>query len=66
MRTIRITLSKDGTTRLEVLGDSGEHCLEFTRELEQRLGTIVGERQYKSEFKDPEHNPEPERWEDER
>lgn len=50
MRTIRITMNKDGETRLEVLGDNGEHCLEFTAELEKRLGTIVGERHYKAEF----------------
>jgi hypothetical protein len=54
MRTIRITMSKDGTTRLEVLGDQGEHCLAFTAELERRLGTIIGERQYKAEFKEQE------------
>ena len=63
MRTIRITLAKDGTTRLEVLNDNGEHCLDFTAELERRLGTIDGQRQYKPEFHEQE--PETER-EDER
>jgi hypothetical protein len=60
MRTIRITLARDGSTRLEVLGDSGEHCLDFTAELERRLGAVVGERQYKPEFHEPEPEPEPE------
>ena len=62
MRSIRITMSKDGQTKLEVVGDSGEHCLEFTRELERRLGAQQGERQYKPEFQEQEAEQE---WEGE-
>lgn len=60
MRKIRITMNKDGQTRLEVLGDSGEHCLEFTRELERRLGSVEGERGYKEEFREQESEQEQE------
>ena len=38
MKKIKITLFKDGTEKLEVLGASGDDCLKFTKELEERLG----------------------------
>ena len=50
MKKIKITLHKDGTQKLEVLGAVGDECLEFTRELEECLGTPVGERELKPEY----------------
>ncbi len=49
MKKIKVTLHKDGTQHIEALGATGEECIEFTRELEQRLGTPVGERTLKPE-----------------
>lgn len=49
MKKIKITLHKDGTQKLEVLGASGSECVEFTRELENRLGKPLGARQLKPE-----------------
>ena len=49
MKKIRITLFKDGTQRLEVLGASGDECLSFSRDLEERLGLPAGERTLKPE-----------------
>ncbi len=56
MKKIKITLHKDGTQKVEVLGAAGPECVEFTRELEGRLGAPVGERELKSEY----HETEPE------
>jgi hypothetical protein len=50
MKKIRITLHKDGTQKVEVLGAVGAECLEFTKELEKRLGAALGERVLKPEF----------------
>ena len=50
MKKVKITLTKDGTSHIEVLGASGEECIEFTKELEHRLGTAVGDRELKSEY----------------
>ncbi|MFB3788412.1 MAG: DUF2997 domain-containing protein [bacterium] len=50
MKKIKITLHKDGTQKIEVLGGTGETCMEFTRELEQRLGKPIGERILKPEY----------------
>jgi hypothetical protein len=50
MRKIRITIHKDGTQKVEVLGAVGESCLEFSRELEKRLGAQVGDRELKPEY----------------
>jgi len=50
MKKIRITLHKDGTQRVEVLGAQGADCVEFTRQLEQRLGKPIGERTIKPEY----------------
>ena len=57
MRKIRIVLKKDGTQDIEVLGARGADCVEFTRELEERLGGIEGERKLKPEYRE---NPESE------
>jgi hypothetical protein len=54
MKKIKITLHKDGTQKVEVLGATGEGCLEFTRELEKRLGNQEGERVLKPEFEQTE------------
>lgn len=50
MKKIRVTLHKDGTQKLEVLGAVGSECVELTRELENRLGRPVGERVLKPEY----------------
>lgn len=50
MKKIKITLHKDGTQKIEVLGARGEECLEFTRPLEERLGVKGGERVLKDEY----------------
>lgn len=50
MKKIKITLHKDGTQKVEVLGAQGAECVEFTRQLEQRLGKPIGERTLKPEY----------------
>ena len=54
MKKIKITLHRDGTQKIEVLGAVGPECVEFTRELEQRLGTPVGARELKPEYPETE------------
>ena len=49
MKKIKITLHKDGTQEVEVLGAKGQECVVFTQELEKRLGA-VSERQFKDEY----------------
>jgi Protein of unknown function (DUF2997) len=49
MKRIKITIAKDGTQRVEVLGAQGTECIKFTEKLEQRLGVPVGERTLKPE-----------------
>ncbi len=60
MKKIRITLHRDGTQKVEVLGAVGEECLAFTAELEKRLGTPIGERVLKPEFHETETEQEQE------
>ena len=50
MKKIKITLHKDGTQKIEVIGAVGAECVEFTRQLERRLGTPLGERELKPEY----------------
>lgn len=50
MKKMKITLHKDGTQKIEVLGAVGPECVQFTRELEARLGKPLGERQLKPEY----------------
>lgn len=50
MKKMRIVLKKDGTQEIEVLDAQGSECVEFTDELEKRLGKPDGERQLKPEF----------------
>ncbi|MCH2376530.1 MAG: DUF2997 domain-containing protein [Planctomycetes bacterium] len=54
MKKIKITIQKDGTQKIEVLGAEGDECVEFTEELEKRLGKTVGERVLKPEFEEGE------------
>jgi hypothetical protein len=61
MKKIKVTLHKDGTQKIEVIGAVGEGCVEFTRELEKRLGNQEGERVLKSEFNEIETEIEQER-----
>lgn len=58
MRKIKVTLHKDGTQKVEVLEGCGPNCLEFTRELEGRLGKPIGERIHKPEFEASEYESE--------
>ena len=60
MRKIKVTIHKDGTQQVEVLGETGPDCLEFTRELEERLGKQEGQRVLKPEYEMTEHESEPE------
>lgn len=59
MKKMKITIRKDGTQTIEVLGAVGEECLAFTQQLEQRLGVQEGERVLKPEYSETE--PEVER-----
>lgn len=61
MKKIKITLHKDGTQKIEVIGAVGENCLEFTRDLEQRLGIQEEERVLKPEFQQTEPEVEKDR-----
>ena len=61
MKKIKVTLHKDGTQKVEVLGAVGEECVELTRALEQRLGDPVEERMLKPEYELTEAEVEPER-----
>jgi len=61
MKKIKITLHKDGTQKIEVLGAVGESCKEFTEALEKRLGTQEGERVLKPEYHETESEVERDR-----
>ena len=50
MRKIKIVLKKYGTQEIEVHGVRGDDCVEFTRDLEERLGMLEGERRHKPEY----------------
>ncbi len=50
MKKIQVTIRKDGTQKIEVLGAIGSECCELTRELERRLGTTEGARTLKPEY----------------
>lgn len=50
MKKMRITLHKDGTQTIEVFGAKGSDCIEFSKHLEERLGTPARERVLKAEF----------------
>jgi hypothetical protein len=61
MRKMKITLHKDGTQKVEVLGAVGQECVEFTRELEQRLGMQLDERELKPEYHETEQETQHDR-----
>lgn len=61
MKKIKVTLHKDGTQHIEVLGAVGETCVEFTRALEKRLGVQLGEREFKPEYHETEAEVERDR-----
>jgi hypothetical protein len=50
MKKMKITIRKDGTQKIEVLGAVGDECVEFTHEMESRLGKQEGERELKPEY----------------
>jgi len=50
MKKMKITLRKDGTQKVEALQCTGEDCVLFTHQLENRLGTPIGEREFKPEY----------------
>ena len=50
MKKMKITIKKDGTQQIEVLGAHGDECVKFTEELEKRLGEPAKERELKPEF----------------
>jgi hypothetical protein len=50
MKQMKITIRKDGTQKIVVLGAAGPECLAFTQEVERRLGSQEGERELKPEF----------------
>jgi len=58
MKKMKITIHRDGTQNLEVLGAVGPECVQFTRELENRLGTPLGERELKPEYHETESETE--------
>lgn len=55
MRKMKVTLHRDGSQQIEVLGAVGPECVEFSRVFERRLGVPVCERQLKPEY----HESEP-------
>jgi hypothetical protein len=61
MKKIKVTIHKDGTQHIEVLGATGKSCVDFTRELEKRLGIQQGEREYKPEYHETEAEVERDR-----
>jgi hypothetical protein len=58
MKKIKITIHKDGTQKVEVLGAVGGDCVQFTQELEKRLGSPIGERELKAEYYESETETE--------
>jgi hypothetical protein len=64
MKKIQITIRKDGTQKVEVLGCQGQDCTELTRELERRLGAAEGERTFKPEYYESAAEQETERQEE--
>ena len=47
---MKITIKKDGTQQIEMLGAHADECVKFTEELEKRLGAPAKERELKPEF----------------
>lgn len=49
MKSIEITIASDGSSKVETVGFSGDHCRQASRFIEQTLGKPVRER-LKPEF----------------
>jgi hypothetical protein len=58
MKKMKITIHKDGTQKVEVLGAVGEGCVQFTQQLEKRLGSPLGQRELKPEYSETETETE--------
>lgn len=50
MKKIQVTIRRDGTQRIEVMGAGGDECIAFTEELEKRLGEAASPRELKPEY----------------
>ena len=50
MQEIEISIDKDGNVQTEIAGVEGGKCLELTKVMEELLGGVILERQYKREF----------------
>ena len=61
MKTIQITLRKDGTQKVEALNCTGPEGKDLTRVYEERLGTPEGERTLKAEYHETVQQSESER-----
>jgi hypothetical protein len=61
MKKMKITLHKDGTQKVEVIGAVGQECVQFTAQLEKRLGATLGERELKPEYEQTETETERQR-----
>jgi len=53
MQELKITIDAKGQVRVEVQGVVGAGCLELTRQLEEKLGGKVQEREFKDVFYQP-------------
>ncbi len=49
MKKMKVTIRKDGTQSVEVIGAVGDSCVDFTKEMETRLG-VVTDRELKAEY----------------
>lgn len=53
LRTIKVTITNDGDTKLDAQGYKGKSCLKATEELEIALGGQVKKREDKPEMNQP-------------
>jgi len=61
MKKMKITIHKDGTQKVEALQCTGEDCILFTQQMENRLGTPLGPRELKPEYHETESETERQR-----
>lgn len=57
MQELEIAISPTGEVKIEVKGVTGGACLDLTRDLEQKLGTVE-DRQHKPEYYQQNENPQ--------
>jgi hypothetical protein len=50
MQQIQIVIDKHGNVQLEVSGAPGRSCLDLTKNMEEKLGGQVVQREYSREF----------------